>query len=190
MLYVASLMTGRSAYHSLIRWDAAWYRRIAEHGYGHGHIAADGRHAPTTSSSRCTRDSERVLSGAIDMPVEHAGLVLSGAASLVAAAGIYRVGEHLHDARVGFVLVCLWSSLPVSMVQSMAYSESLFTALVAWSLYALLVRRYLAAGALAMLAGLTRPLGVALVAAVMVSAVAWLVEERGRGPVPDGSLSR
>jgi hypothetical protein len=190
VLYVASLVTERSAYHSLTRWDAAWYRRIAEHGYGHGHIAADGRHLTDYVFFPLYPAVERVLSGATDMPVAHSGLVLSAVASLVAAAGIYRVGEHLHGARVGFVLVCLWSSLPVSMVQSMAYSESLFTALVAWSLYALLVRRYLAAGALAMLAGLTRPLGVALVAAVMVSALAWLVQERGRGPVPGGSLPR
>jgi hypothetical protein len=190
VLYVASLVTGRSASHSLTRWDAAWYRRIAEHGYGHGHLAAGGRQLTDYVFFPLYPGVERVLSEATDMPVAHAGLALSAVASLVAAAGIYRVGEHLHGARVGFVLVCLWSSLPVSMVQSMAYSESLFTALVAWSLYALLVRRYLAAGALAMLAGLTRPLGAALVAAVMVSTLAWLVQERGGGPVPDGSLSR
>jgi hypothetical protein len=40
------------------------------------------------------------------------------------------------------------------------------------------------------LAGLTRPLGAALVVAVLVSVLVWLVEERARGPVPDGSVRR
>jgi hypothetical protein len=53
----------------------------------------------------------------------------------------------------------------------MAYTESLFTAFVAWSLYAILVHRYVLAGALAALAGLTRAMSVALVAAVASAAL-------------------
>ena len=190
VLYVASYLTGHSAFHALTRWDAAWYRGIAENGYGHGHLAADGRQLTDYVFFPLYPGVERVVSEALGLTVVQAGLVVSAVASFVAAAGIYRVGEHLHDARVGLVLVCLWSSLPVSVVQSMAYTESLFTAFVAWSLYALLVHRYLAAGVLAALAGLTRPLGAALVIAVMVSVLTWLAEEQARGPVPDGSVRR
>ena len=72
---------------------------------------------------------------------------MSGVSSFAAAAGIFRVGAMLHDARTGVVAVVLWSALPVSVVQSMAYTESLFTALAAWALHAVLARRYVAAGA-------------------------------------------
>jgi hypothetical protein len=171
VLYVAGLVNGGSAYHALTRWDAAWYRRIAEHGYGHVHVASDGRRLSDYAFFPLYPMAERGLSAVTGLPVVQAGLVISAVASLVAAAGIYRVGSHLHDARTGIILVCLWSSVPVAIVQSMAYTESLFTALVAWSLYAVLVHRYVLAGALAALAGLTRAMSVALVAAVVSAAL-------------------
>jgi hypothetical protein len=67
--------------------------------------------------------------------------------------------------------VLLWAVLPVGIVQSMAYSESLFTALAAWSLYAVLTGRWVTAGTLALLAGLTRPVGLAVAAAVWAACV-------------------
>jgi hypothetical protein len=133
--------------------------------------------------------AERALSAVTWLPLVQAGLVISAIASLVAAAGIYRVGTHLHDARTGVILVCLWSSVPVAVVQSMAYTESLFTAFVAWSLYAILVHRYVLAGALAALAGLTRAMSVALVAAV-VSAALLGARERTQTPTGDPLDSR
>lgn len=75
--------------------------------------------------------------------------------------------------------VAVWAALPVGIVQSMAYSESLFTALAVWSLYGALRGRWLTAGLLAAGAGLTRPVGAAVVAAVWVAAVlAWRGGER------------
>jgi Dolichyl-phosphate-mannose-protein mannosyltransferase len=171
VLYVAGLFNGASAYHALTRWDAAWYRRIAEHGYGHVHVASDGRSLSDYAFFPLYPMAERALSAVTGLPAVQAGLVISAVSSLVAAAGIYRVGTHLHDARTGVILVCLWSSVPVAVVQSMAYTESLFTAFVAWSLYAVLVHRYVLAGALAALAGLTRAMSVALVAAVVSAAL-------------------
>ncbi len=78
----------------------------------------------------------------------------------------------MYGRRVGVCAALLWAVLPVGIVQSMAYSESLFTALAAWSLYAVLTGRWLTAGTLALLAGLTRPVGLAVVAAVWVTAIA------------------
>jgi hypothetical protein len=62
----------------------------------------------------------------------------------------------------------------------MAYSESLFTALAAWSLYAVLTGRWITAGALALLSGLTRPVGMAVAAAVWAAALASFARD-GRG---------
>jgi hypothetical protein len=78
------------------------------------------------------------------------------------------------DGRAGMYAVLLWAVLPVGIVQSMAYTESLFTALAAWSLYAVLTGRWVTAGTLAALAGLTRPVGLAVVAAVWAAAIASL----------------
>ncbi|MPY44256.1 hypothetical protein FNH04_31425, partial [Streptomyces phyllanthi] len=88
---------------------------------------------------------------------------------------------------VGLCAVLLWAVLPVGIVQSMAYTESLFTALAAWALYAVLTDRWILAGTLASLAGLTRPVGLAVVAALWATA---LVHSWGRdrsSPQPDGA---
>ena len=190
LLYVAGLFNGGSAYHALTRWDAAWYRRIADHGYGHLHVASDGRRLSDYAFFPLYPMAERALSAVTGLPVVQAGLVISAVSSLVAAAGIYRVGNHLRDARTGVILVCLWSSVPVAIVQSMAYTESLFTALVAWSLYAILVHRYVLAGALAALAGLTRAMSVALVAAVVSAALMGAGERSHTGDRVDSGRSR
>jgi hypothetical protein len=84
----------------------------------------------------------------------------------------------VYGRRAGVFAVLLWAVLPVGIVQSMAYSESLFTALAAWSLYAVLTGRWVTAGALASLAGLTRPVGIAVVAAVWAAGTAASVRNR------------
>ena len=48
---------------------------------------------------------------------------------------------------------------PVGAVQWMGYTKSLFTALAVWAVYFVQVDRWLAAGLLASLSGLTRPAG-------------------------------
>jgi len=73
--------------------------------------------------------------------------------------------------------------VPHALVQSMGYTETLFTALAAWSLYALLRRRWLTAGLLCALAGLTRPTGAALVVVIGLAAlIAVLRREDGWRP--------
>lgn len=84
----------------------------------------------------------------------------------------------------------VWAVLPVGIVQSMAYSESLFTALAAWSLYAVLTGRWVTAGVLASLSGLTRPVGLAVVAAVWAAAVASFLRERKAPGTVSSSGSR
>jgi hypothetical protein len=68
----------------------------------------------------------------------------------------------------------------------MAYTESLMTAFAAWALYAALTHRWLTAGTLAALAGLCRPNGFTVAAAVITAAAAHLWQRRrdGRPAVP------
>lgn len=185
-LVVVARLTGESAHRSLVRWDASWYRHIAEGGYGASRVAADGRTLKDYAFFPLYPGLERLLSEISGLQTVDAGLVISAAASVVAAVGIFQVGTQVFDERTGVVLTVAWSVLPVSVVQSMAYAESLFTALVAWCLLATLRHRYVAAGLLAALGGLTRPLGGAAAATVIACAALELRSVRARVPRSPG----
>lgn len=173
----------KSAYTLLTaRWDALWYTRVAELGYGYEVRLPNGDVHSNLAFFPLLPWLERLLSALTPLSYADAGFVVSLLASLAAAWGVFAVTDQVYGRRAGVCAVLLWAVLPVGIVQSMAYSESLFTALAAWSLYAVLTGRWVTAGLLASLAGLTRPVGLAVVAAVWVTGVAaFLRERRGRG---------
>ncbi|MDN3263882.1 glycosyltransferase family 39 protein [Streptomyces sp. CSDS2] len=174
-----SAARGKSAYTLLTaRWDSLWYTRVAELGYGYEVRLPNGDVHSNLAFFPLLPWLERLLHALTPLSYADAGFVVSLLASLAAAAGIFAVADRLYGPRTGFFAVLLWAVLPVGIVQSMAYSESLFTALAAWSLYAVLTGRWVSAGALAALAGLTRPVGAAVVAAVWTAGVISLVRER------------
>ncbi|MEV2233541.1 glycosyltransferase family 39 protein [Streptomyces phaeochromogenes] len=160
------------------RWDSLWYTRVAELGYGYEVRLPNGDVHSNLAFFPLLPWLERAFAAVTPLSHADAGLLVSALASLAAAWGIFAVADHVYGPRAGICAVLLWAVLPVGIVQSMAYSESLFTALAAWSLYAVLTGRWLTAGLLASLAGLTRPVGAAVVAAVWVAAIASFVRER------------
>ncbi|MGY1501942.1 hypothetical protein ACW4TU_36075 [Streptomyces sp. QTS52] len=163
----------KSAYTLLTaRWDSLWYTRVAELGYGYEVRLPNGDVHSNLAFFPLLPWLERLLAAVTPMSYADAGFAVSALASLAAAWGVFAVADHVYGRRVGICAVLVWAVLPVGIVQSMAYSESLFTALAAWSLYAVLTGRWLTAGTLALLAGLTRPVGLAVVAAVWVTAIA------------------
>ncbi|WUG37177.1 hypothetical protein OHN74_27820 [Streptomyces sp. NBC_00459] len=162
------------------QWDADWYLGIADHGYPH----TPGNAHDSGSLAFFPLYPALVKALAFLTPGTRAstGLALAVVASLVAAWGVFAVGERLYDRRTGIVLATLWAAFPVGAVQWMGYTESLFTALAAWSLYAVLTGRWLWAASLAVLAGLTRPTGVAVAAAVSLTALLTLLRRRSPAP--------
>ncbi|WP_046728995.1 mannosyltransferase family protein [Streptomyces humi] len=177
-----SAARGKSAYTLLTaRWDSLWYTRVAELGYGYEVRLPDGDVHSNLAFFPLLPWLERLLHALTPLSYAGAGFTVSLLASLAAAWGIFAVADHVYGRRVGVCAVLLWAVLPVGIVQSMAYSESLFTALAAWSLYAVLTGRWLTAGTLAALAGLTRPVGIAVVAAVWTVGVVSFVRERSEG---------
>ncbi|MFF7054278.1 mannosyltransferase family protein [Streptomyces griseorubiginosus] len=182
----------KSAYTLLTaRWDALWYTRVAELGYGYEVRLPNGDVHSNLAFFPLLPWLERLLSALTPLSYADAGFVVSLLASLAAAWGVFAVTDHLYGGRAGVCAVLLWAVLPVGIVQSMAYSESLFTALAAWSLYAVLTGRWVTAGLLASLAGLTRPVGLAVVAAVWVTgAAAFLLERRDRGETATVAFER
>jgi hypothetical protein len=164
------------------RWDGRWFIGIAQHGYD------------TTLSHRT--DGSLVNTNVVFFPgfpyvikamatvtglsVLWAGIVTSWLAGMAAAWGIFAVGELVYGRRTGLALAVLWGVQTHAVVESMVYSEGLFTALCAWSLYALLRRRWLTAGAVSLLAGTTRAASVILVA-IVIGAAAVAVAQRRDG---------
>ncbi|MEU3600595.1 hypothetical protein ABZ714_18030 [Streptomyces sp. NPDC006798] len=162
-------------------WDADWYMLIAEHGYGRvlnwpGAVQSDLAFFPLYPA--LVRGLSELVPGVTSGTL---GLLVSWSAALVAAGGIYAVGERLYGRRAATLLVLLWGLLPHSVVLTMAYTEPLLTAFAAWTLYALLTRRWLWAGGLAVLAGLSRPNGIAVVAAVLWVVAYEIVRGGARG---------
>ncbi|MEU0726718.1 hypothetical protein [Streptomyces sp. NPDC006140] len=173
VLALWSAARDKSAYTLLTaRWDALWYTRVAELGYGYEVRLANGDVHSNLAFFPLLPWLERLVAAVSPLSYADGGFLVSLFASLAAAWGIFAVADRVYGRRAGVCAVLLWAVLPVGIVQSMAYSESLFTALAAWSLYAVLTGRWPTAGVLALLAGLTRPVGVAVVAAVWVAVVA------------------
>ncbi|MFH8801787.1 glycosyltransferase family 39 protein [Streptomyces sp. NPDC017936] len=182
-LAVWSAARDKSAYTLLTaRWDALWYTRVAELGYGYEVRLPNGDVHSDLAFFPLLPWLERLLHAVTPLSYADAGFTVSLLASVAAAWGIFAVADRVHGRRAGVCAVLVWAVLPVGIVQSMAYSESLFTALAAWSLYAVLTDRWVAAGALASLAGLTRPVGIAVVAAVWAAGVLSFVRDRSAEP--------
>ncbi len=166
------------------RWDSVWYQRIAEHGYRYTVTLPDGSVHSDLAFFPLLPALERAVSAVTPLTLGGAGLLIAWTAGLLAAWGIFAVGAQLHGRRTGVVLAALWGVYPTAFVQSMAYTETLFTALAAWALYAVLKGRWIVAGTLCVLAGLTRPSAAALIAALAITAAVTLVRSTATNAEP------
>ncbi|MFJ9540837.1 hypothetical protein ACIRPX_26690 [Streptomyces sp. NPDC101225] len=169
-LAAAARATGRGPLGLLgLSWDSLWYLGIAAHGYVPTPHLRPGVYSDLAFFPLYPA-LVRAVYAVTPLGGGAAGLLVSWTAAAVAACGIYAVGARLHGRAVAVALVLLWGLLPHSVVLSMAYTEPVLTAFAAWSLYAVLTGRWLWAGALAALAGLSRPNGLAVAAAVLATA--------------------
>ncbi|MFH8623688.1 hypothetical protein ACH4A8_17555 [Streptomyces vietnamensis] len=154
-------------------WDSLWYLDIAGHGY-----TAQPDYPRNLAFFPLFPGLVRGLSAVLPGSRASVALGLAVVCSLVAAWGAFAVGDRLHGRRTGTVLAVLWGASPVAAVEWMGYTESLFTALAAWALYAVLGGRWAWAAGLAVAAGLTRPTGLAVAAAVCTAGLLAARRER------------
>ncbi|MHA6616807.1 hypothetical protein [Pseudonocardia sp. DLS-67] len=195
---VLALMAGGSqVVPKLTSWDAAWLLAIAEHGYGGvpaDMVDAFGNHTPDTPLGffpgyPAFVAAVGVLTGG---NLVAAALLTAAVAGVAAAYGLTRIGELLPGGsrRTGLLLTALFAATPMSIVLSMAYTEALFCALAAWALVGVLREQWLLAGLGAAAAGLVRPTGSAVVAAVGLAALAAVLARRdGWRPLVGGLLA-
>ncbi|MEV5445139.1 glycosyltransferase family 39 protein [Streptomyces sp. NPDC052644] len=176
------------------KYDAVYYTHIAEFGYAAPMTDSCTVQGPLCKYAFFPLYPALIRAGSALLPPLSAAQVAWGvavAASLLAAWGIYAVVERVAGRRAAVVATVLWGIAPHAMVESMAYTEPVFTALCAWALYAALSHRWAAAGVLASLAGLTRPSGSAVVAAVVLAALwALLASRRATGDGDGRRLDR
>ncbi|MEV6008897.1 hypothetical protein AB0M29_19015 [Streptomyces sp. NPDC051976] len=166
-----------------VHWDAAWYVGIAQHGYDHSFHPPTAAGHPSPRSNLAffpvypalVRGVHTMLPG---MGWGGAALLVAGTCALVAAWGIHAVTALCYGRRVALLTTVLWGIAPVAVVETAGYSESAFIALAAWALLAVLRHDWLPAAALSVAAGLTRPVGVAVAAAVMAVACREVVQRR------------
>jgi hypothetical protein len=159
----------------LMHWDAGYYLSIAQHGYigGVGHLNSTAAFFPLYP----------LLVGIVAriLPIGHhpyelAALVVSWLALLAAICGIMAVvrqwtgNERYVDAGIAFA----W--FPVSVFLMAGYTESLFVALVAWTLYFCARDQMVVAAVLAGLCSATRMQG-----ALVVIVIIWPVFSGGMG---------
>lgn len=169
---------GRTLGEILLIWDGDWFVRVATEGYPQGYTY-DGNGALTGNGYAffplypLLIRATAAISG---LQPRTAAVVVAWLAAAAAAVLIYLLGTSLYDRRVGYALLALFCTQPMSVVLSLAYSESLFLALVAGMLLAAHRRAWPAAGVLGLAAALTRPTGAAAAGALAVAAAVLLLD--------------
>jgi hypothetical protein len=154
-------------------WDAGWYRWIAHYGYdpaiAHGNTPAFFPLYPLV-----WRAAGFVVPGPTELPATLvSSLCFAGALCL-----LYRMTQARYDEAMARRTVLYLAIFPLTFVFSLPYAESLFLLLSLAAFAASWHRRWWLAGALAGLAAVTRPVGIAL-----LPALAWRIyRQEGRRP--------
>jgi hypothetical protein len=152
------------------RWDSVWFLRIAEHGYGSLEGAAAAFY-PLYPASVAVLG--RIFFGHYVL----AGIVVSLGATLAAFVLFHDLAETKLGAEGARRAVLYLALFPMALFFQAVYSEALFL-LLSVAAFVLAERaRFLPAGIVTGLALLTRPVGVALLAALAV--LAWRSPKRG-----------
>lgn len=164
---------------ALTRWDGAWYLAIARHGYSMARVSVHGGRRELAffplfplivrATSVIPAPGTSAVAEGISL-----SLVLGGFAAIV----LWRLANRIAGQKAADRAVALVFFFPAAFVFSMTYAESLFLLTACIALLALLDRQWLLAGVATALAGLTRPTGVALVAACLAVAIVEMTRRR------------
>ncbi|MEU9544350.1 MULTISPECIES: hypothetical protein [Streptomyces] len=193
---------GAHAWDVLATWDGWWYQQIAAHGYHPALVPVPGASGLITIEGNSAAFFPlypalmRLVSSCTGLGLFGAGLLVSVAASFVAALAIHAVTARIGGRRAGLAAAGLWAVWPGSGMEWSGYSESLYVALAAWACYAVMRHHWITAGILTCATGLTRPTATALIAALAVAALLAVHRQRrevrrwGDAPGPDGKRRR
>ncbi|MEU4619206.1 mannosyltransferase family protein [Actinoplanes sp. NPDC023801] len=171
----------RPLFERLLIWDAGWFLRVAVDGYPEGYTySATGQLEGNELAFFPVYPMLIRAGAALGADPSTAALTVAWLASVGAAVALHLLGASLYDRRAGWALVAICCSAPASVVLSMAYSESLYIALVAGMFAAAHRRVWWAAGLLGLLTALSRPTGAAAALALAVAAILALRHDDGQ----------
>lgn len=153
---LVALATGRSFTDLVANWDVQHFLGVAEHGY---------LRDPKTMAFFPGWPMLLRAGVAVGLPPVLTGVVLSALFSLIAAAGLVRLGGPW--AAVG------WLFAPVAVFTTVPYTESAFCAAAFWAWQRARADRWGSAAVLATLACTTRVSGLFLVGALGVMILTW-----------------
>jgi Mannosyltransferase (PIG-V) len=153
------------------RWDSVWFLRIAEHGYSAASGAASAFYPLYPGAVAALG---RGLFGHYVL----AGILISLAAAFGSFLLLHRIAEERLGADGARRAVLYLAVFPFALFLQAVYSESLYLLLTIAAFVLAERGRFLAAGGVAGLALLTRPVGVALLPALAL--LAWHERERLR----------
>jgi hypothetical protein len=156
----------------LLAWDGGHFLRLAQEGYPPGY-SYDAGGALTGNGLAFFPGYPmlvRLVHLATGLEVGTAAITVAWIAGAFAAILIHALGTRLYDERVGIALTALFCTQPMSMALSMAYSESLFVAMVAGMFLFAHRDNWLLAGAFGLGAALSRPTGAAAALGLAVAA--------------------
>jgi hypothetical protein len=157
-------------------WDAVWFVRIAEHGYGLKRAAFFPLYPMAM----------RAVTGVVGR-TDLAGILVSSICYTAALIILYRLVKEEFDARTALWAVVLLSFAPASFFFQAVYSESLFLFMTVASFAAARKGHWMLAGTAGLLATLTRSAGLTLVVPL---AWMWLEQRRGNAITLPGSVAR
>ncbi|MEV0901699.1 mannosyltransferase family protein [Actinoplanes sp. NPDC049802] len=168
----------RTVWERLLVWDAGWFLRVAVDGYPEGYTYSDtGRLEGNELAFFPVYPILIRFGAAIGVDPSVAALTVAWLASVAAAIALHLLGTSLYSKRAGWALVAICCSAPASVVLSMAYSESIFLALVAGMFVAAHRRVWWAAGLLGLATALSRPTGAAAALGLTVAALLALRDD-------------
>lgn len=149
----------------LFAWDAAWYRAIAEHGYGFN-VGETIRFFPLVP----------LVSRALGFVFfDHTGvalIVIANVSALVFAALLHRLTlVETGDPSTAMRAVWFGVLLSPAVALVLGYAEATAMALAVGTFLAVRAKRWPLAAVLALLAGLCRPVGVLLAIPLMIEAI-------------------
>jgi hypothetical protein len=145
-------------FNTFAQWDSGWFIRIANHGYDVKQSSAFFPLYPLL-----VRGVAEVVRSTVI-----AGVLVSLASAGIAAIAIFRIARSLLGDAVASDSVLFLALFPLAFVFTAVYSDGLFLALASWSFLAALRRQAIAASVLGGLAVATRPVGLALLPALLV----------------------
>ena len=175
---------GHPYFRMTVLWDSFWYRQIVEDGYP-SVMPADAETGRLWQSPWAfyplfpylTRWLMQLTGGSFAVVGSTLSLLVGGVAAVLIAILLRdRVGP-----RVAIAGVTLWATFMAAPVLQVAYTESIAILLLCGVLYFLARERWLAAGAVALLTGIARPIALPL---GFVGVVCVFMRWRRRGERP------